>query len=244
MKKLTIDDFKRYKDFLKLDLNNISIVFSTAENNRSFNKHTQDGVDNLNSIKADFNLDNIEYLNQIHSDKSYIYNKYNSIKDKEGDAVITHEEKTAIGVFTADCTPIILINEEKKVIAAIHSGWKGTFNSIVLKTLDKMIKEYDIDLKTTKAFIGPHIRKCCYEISEELKEDFIKHTGIEEKLLFDGRNLSMETVIIKDLINAGILDENVYSLDICTHCCKDLKMHSYRASVGTYGRLFSFAYIK
>ncbi|WLF68228.1 peptidoglycan editing factor PgeF [Clostridium septicum] len=244
MKKLTIDDLVRHKDFLKLDLGNISIGFSTAENNRSFNRHTEDGIANLESIKNEFGLKNIEYLNQIHSDKSYIYNLGKSVKDKEGDAVITNEKSTAIGVFTADCTPIILVNEEKEVIAAIHSGWRGTFHSIVTKTLDNMIKEYGINIKSTKVFIGPHIRQCCYEISEELKRDFISHTGINENKLFNGRNLSMEAVIVNNLKEKGVEEDNIYSLDICTHCSKDIKMHSYRSSVGTYGRLFSFVYIK
>ncbi|MDZ5034860.1 polyphenol oxidase family protein, partial [Clostridium perfringens] len=154
------------------------------------------GVENLNSIKEDFKLRDVIYLNQVHSDKVYIYNKdYKNIKEEEGDGIITSEKGIAIGVFTADCVPIIIVNEKSKAIATIHSGWKGTFNSIVLKTLIKMKEEFKIDIKETKIFIGPHIKQCCYEVSNELKQNFLDKTGINEEKLFNGRNLSLKECI-------------------------------------------------
>ncbi|MCF0148381.1 MAG: peptidoglycan editing factor PgeF [Clostridium sp.] len=238
-------DLKMEKDFLIYELGKINIVFSTAENDRSFNRHKDFGIDNLNSIVTDFHLDNIQYLNQIHSDNVFVYNKLNGdIKSKEGDALITKEENTAIGVFTADCVPIIIADVKNNIIASIHSGWKGTFNSIVLKTLSKMKKDFDIDINETKVFIGPHIRQCCYEVSYELKESFIEKTKIEESKLFKDRNLNMEECILKDIREFGIKESNIYSLNLCTHCEEELKLYSYRKSVGTYGRLFSFAFIK
>ena len=59
--------------------------------------------------------------------------------------------------------PIILVDDVKGVSAAIHSGWRGTFESITLKTVEKMKSEYGCKAEDIKAFIGPHIRKCCYE---------------------------------------------------------------------------------
>ena len=239
------DDVKEVKDFLIYNLGKINIVFSTAKDDRSFNRHKDYGIDNLNSIIRDFNLKSVEYLNQIHSDKVYIYDNSNkSIKDEEGDALITKEENTAVGVFTADCVPVIIADVKNNVIASIHSGWRGTFNSIVIRTLEKMVSEFNIDINATKIFIGPHIRQCCYEVSEELKESFIEKTKINKDLLFKGRNLSMEECILKDLRGFGIREDNIYSLKLCTHCEENLKLYSYRRSVGTYGRLFSFAFIK
>lgn len=238
-------DLKKEKDFLIYEIGKINIVFSTAENDRSFNRHKDFGVENLNSIVKDFNLDNIQYLNQIHSDNVFVYNKLNGdIRSKEGDALITKEDNTAIGVFTADCVPIIISDVKNNIIASIHSGWKGTFNSIVLKTLKKMQKDFNIDINETKVFIGPHIRQCCYEVSYELKESFIEKTKIEESKLFKDRNLSMEECILKDIREFGIKESNIYSLNLCTHCEEEIKLYSYRKSVGTYGRLFSFAFIK
>ena len=136
------------------------------------------------------------------------------------------------------------MDTKNKVIATIHSGWRGTFNSIVSKTLDTMIKKFNIDINSTKVFIGPHIRQCCYEVSEELKKDFLSKTNIEENKLFKERNLSLEECILKDIRNFGVLEENIYSISVCTHCEEKIKLYSYRKSIGTYGRLFSFAFIK
>lgn len=242
MKKLNLNDIKINNDFLIINIENIKLCFSTAEKNRSFNRNIELGVENLKSIVEEFRLSDIQYLKQIHSDKVYTYNEYD-LKEKEGDALITNVKDVAIGVFTADCVPIIIVDNKNEVIGAIHSGWKGTFNSIVLKTLYKMKEEFNIDISSTKVFIGPHIRQCCYEVSEELKNDFLNKTKIEEKKLFKKRNLSLEECILKDIREFGILEENIYSIDLCTHCEEKLKLYSYRKSVGTYGRLFSFAFI-
>ena len=162
---------------------------------------------------------------------------------KEGDGLITNIDNTAIGVFTADCVPIIIIDDNNNM-AAIHSGWKGTYNSIVLRTLEKMREEFNTDINSIKIFIGPHIRECCYEVSSELKEKFLNKTKIKENTLFNGRNLSLEECILKDIRSFNIKEDNIYSLNLCTHCEKDIKLFSYRKSVGTYGRLFSFVFYK
>lgn len=244
MNKLTPKNFNKIEDFLLYEVGKICIVFSTAEKGRSFNRSTEEGINNLYSIKEKFDLKDIIYLKQVHSDKVFKYDNGDEINDNEGDGIITDEKNIAIGVFTADCVPIIIINEEKGAIAVIHSGWRGTFDSIAKNAIEKMKKNYDIDIKKTKVFIGPHIRQCCYEVSEELKIKFLNKTKIKEEKLFKNRNLSMEECILKDLRETGIKEENIYSLELCTHCQKDIKLFSYRRSEGTYGRLFSFAFIK
>lgn len=245
MKKIEIDKLKKFKDFLIIEEDKINIVFSTAKNNRSFNRNNCEGKENLESLKKDFDVDEVVYLNQIHSDDVLIFNdNVEEFIQNEGDAIITNKEKVIIGAFTADCVPVILLNEEKGVIAAIHSGWKGTFNSITKKTIKKMIQEYNLKVEDIKVYIGPHIRQCCYEVSEELKEKFLNKTKIKEDELFLDRNLNMERCILEDLRNLNIKEENIYSINLCTYCEKDIKLFSYRKSVGTYGRLFTFAYKK
>ena len=240
-----LNELKHVKDYLIIEKEKLNIVFTTAENARSFNRATDAGIKHLNTLKEDFNLNDVIYLKQIHSDKIYKYSKDNNVKDCEGDAIITDEIKTAIGVFTADCVPVILTDEAKGVIAAVHSGWRGTFESITLKTVDKMKKDYGCNSNNIKAYIGAHIRQCCYEVSEELKEKFIdKKNNISKDKLFKGRNLSMEEFIVDDIKNAGINDNNIFSLGLCTYCTKDIDLFSYRKSEGDYGRLFSFVFLK
>jgi len=241
LNKLDIKLLKKKDDFVIIDSEKSQIVFTNAEKERSFNRNTEDGIKELNSLKKEFNGKDIIYLKQIHSDKILKYTcNGKSIKDEEGDAIITNEKNVIIGVFTADCVPVILIDEEKEVIAAIHSGWKGTFESITLKTIEKMKSEFNINEVNIKAYIGPHIKKCCYEVSEELKLKFIeKKTTMSEEELFNKNNLDLEACIISDLKKAGVKDYNINSLNLCTYCSDDIKLHSYRKSQGSYGRMFS-----
>lgn len=246
MNKIELDSLQKKEDFLIIDNERSKVVFTNAEKGRSFNRSTNEGINELNSLKGEFNVDDIIYLKQVHSDKILSYEKNKkSIKDEEGDAIITNEKNVIIGVFTADCVPIILVDEEKEVIAAIHSGWRGTFASITLKTIKKMKEDFNVDAANIKAYIGPHIRKCCYEVSEELKLNFIENKRtIHEKDLFNGRNLNLEACILEDLISSGVKDYNINSINLCTYCTDNIKLHSYRKSQGSYGRMFSFIMIR
>ncbi len=246
LNKLDLKLLNKKEDFIIIEDEKIEIVFTNAEKNRSFNRNTEEGVEELNSLKEEFNVDNIVYLKQIHSDKILIYKSTDeSIKDEEGDAIITNEKNVIIGVFTADCVPIILVDEINHAAAAIHSGWKGTFESITLKTIEQMKKEFGTDEKNLKVYIGAHIRKCCYEVSEELKLKFIdKKKTIDEEELFDGDNLNLESCVIDDLKKAGVQDNNINSLNLCTYCSDDIKLHSYRKSQGSYGRMFAFIILR
>lgn len=240
-----LNDLKKVKDYLILEKDKLNIVFTTAKENRSFNRATENGIEELNSLKDDFKIKDVIYLKQIHSSNVLKYSKDIRVKDMEGDAIVTNEKNVAIGAFTADCVPVILVDEKNEVISAIHSGWKGTFNSITLKSAEKMKNEYGCRKENIKAYIGAHIRQCCYEVSEELKEKFIeKKCDVDRDILFDGRNLSMEVCILDDLKKAGIKEENIYSLGLCTYCNKEVELHSYRKSQGAYGRMFSFVYLK
>ena len=245
MKKIDGNNLKTFKDFLIVEGEKVNIVFSTAKYDRSFNRNNDEGLKNIESLKVDFNVNEVVYLHQIHSDNVFVFN--NNAKEfieKEGDAIVTNKENVIIGASTADCVPVVLVDEVEGVIAAIHSGWKGTFNSITKKSIEKMIQEYGTRIENIKVYIGPHIRQCCYEVSEELKERFLDKTKIDENELFNGRNLSMERCILEDLRSLKIEEDNIYTINLCTYCEEEIKLFSYRKSVGTYGRLFTFAYKK
>lgn len=245
MKKIDRSNLKIFKDFLIVEGEKINIVFSTAKDNRSFNRNNDEGLKNLESLKDDFNVNEVVYLHQIHSDNVFVFkDNAEEFIEKEGDAIVTDKENVIIGAFTADCVPVILVDEVKGVIAAIHSGWKGTFNSITKKSVEKMIQEYGTKIENIKVYIGPHIRQCCYEVSEELKEKFLDKTKIDVNELFNGRNLSMERCILEDLRSLKIEEDNIYTINLCTYCEEEIKLFSYRKSVGTYGRLFTFVYKK
>lgn len=227
-------------EFIKIEENGANFIFSTAKNGLDFNKNSIDGIANLNKLKSWFDIDGVGYCNQIHSD---IINTYDSII-KDGDAIITNIPNVAMGVFTADCVPILLWDSSKKVVAAIHSGWKSTFNNIVGKSIQKLVQEFDCHPENLLAYIGPHNRVCCYEVGEKLVSEFKSQEMFKNKDISESINLDLDKCIRIQLSVAGVREGNIKSLDICTYCAKDIKLHSYRKSNNGYGRMFSFIYFK
>ena len=117
---------------------------------------------------------NIFLLNQIHSNKLvYIDNNYKLTKKPKADAVITNQKNLPIAVLTADCVPILIYDNKKRIVAAIHAGWKGAFKGIIDKVIKFMVKK-GCSLKNITAVIGPSISVKNYEVKEDFKKKFIK----------------------------------------------------------------------
>ncbi|MDD7793642.1 peptidoglycan editing factor PgeF [Clostridium sp. 'White wine YQ'] len=230
---------KTMKDFIGIVDDNYEVYFSIGE--KSYSKSTENGKANIKSLEDIFSMDSIKYISQVHSDR--IINLINIKEDTsklEADAIITGLKNTGIGVFYADCVPVILYDKSTGIIAAVHSGWRGTYEEIVKKTVLSMESEYSCKASDIKVIIGPHIHDCCYEVSEELKTQFIEKDSFRGVNLFKGRNLSLKKAIIKGLNDLGVEDENILTLDYCTCCEKDIKLHSYRRDGINSGRCYGF----
>ncbi|MHC1721323.1 MAG: peptidoglycan editing factor PgeF [Clostridiaceae bacterium] len=225
-------------EFITEDFCTAAAVFSTAKNNVNFYRKSAEGIKNLESIKNWFSVDAVAYLSQIHSDIVCIYDG----TSQTGDAIITDKPGIAIGVFTADCVPVLIYDPVNKAAAAVHSGWKGTFSRIVEKTIVKMGEEYGSEPSSLKVVIGPHIRDCCYEVGNEVIAKFMNDEFYSEADIFSGIHLSMEKCILWQLKNCGVPEENVKSEKQCTLCSVNV-LHSYRRG-DIAKRQFSFIYIK
>ncbi len=117
---------------------------------------------------------NIFLLNQIHSNKFiYVDEKYQFKSKPEADAVITNQKNLPIAILTADCVPILIYDSQKKIIAAIHAGWKGAYKGIVDRVIKFMIKKGSNPQNIT-AVIGPSISIYNYEVQNDFKNKFLK----------------------------------------------------------------------
>lgn len=226
--------------FINFKDDNININFSTAKNNLDFNINTSKGLDNLENIKEWFDVQSVGYLKQTHSDKICLYDGIIN----EGDAIITDKPNIAIGVFTADCVPVLIYSKTKAIIAAVHSGWKGTFSQIVYKTIKKIISLYSVDVKDIKVYIGPHNKKCCYEFGKDVADEFYNKDMYKNIKFYENGKLNLKACIIKQITETGVPVKNIRSLDICTFCNKEYELFSYRKQKINYGRMYSFIYIK
>lgn len=227
-------------EFINFKDDNIRINFSTAKNNLDFNISTTKGLDNLENIKKWFSVKEVGYLKQTHSDYIHLYDGI----VHTGDAIITNKPNVAIGVFTADCVPILIYSKTKSVIAAIHSGWKGTFLEIVYKTIKKIVDIYSVDIKDLKVYIGPHNRECCYEFGKDVAAQFYEKDIYKNIKFYNNGKLNLEACIVKQLAEVGVLKKNIKSLNICTFCNDKYELFSYRKQSVNYGRMYSFIYMK
>ena len=124
--------------------------------------------------KINNNAKNIFLLHQIHINKFiYIDEKYKNKKKPKADAIITNQKYLPIAVLTADCSPILIYDDKRKIIAAIHAGWKGAYKDIINKVIKFMIKK-GCELNDMTAAIGPSISLKNYEVKEDFKKKFIK----------------------------------------------------------------------
>ena len=113
-------------------------------------------------------------LHQFHSNKFiYIDEKYNNKNKPKADAVITNQKHLPIAVLTADCAPILIYDNKKKMVAAIHAGWKGAIKGIINKVIKFMIKK-GCEVENMTAVIGPTISSKNYEVKKDFKKKFIK----------------------------------------------------------------------
>ncbi len=118
----------------------------------------------------------INFVSQIHSNQVLIIDDENKIHGKQNlpkaDAIVTNQKNLAIAIITADCSPIIIKDEQAKIVAAIHAGWQGAKSKIIKNAVLEMQK---LGAKTSQmhAFIGPMIHKKSYQISQEFYDAFI-----------------------------------------------------------------------
>lgn len=139
----------------------------------------------------------------------------------EADALVTAEPNLCLSVAVADCVPVALVGDRE--VGMVHSGWRGTLAGISGKAAHR------VGGARVRAYIGPSIRRCCYEVSEELAAKFTAQFGDE---VVSGRHLSLQDAIRVDLERAGV---EVDDLGLCSGCRPDL-FYSHRKQGPITGR--------
>ncbi len=146
-------------------------------------------MQNLTIVKNKIskNSKNIFLVHQVHSNKFVFLNKIpKDYKRVKADAIITNVEKLPIAVLTADCAPILLYDNKKKMVATIHAGWKGAYKGIILKVINFMLKK-GCNRKNITAAIGPCISKKSYKVKDDFKRKFLKKNK-KNVIFFKERN--------------------------------------------------------
>ncbi|MCM1272797.1 MAG: peptidoglycan editing factor PgeF [Clostridium sp.] len=160
---------------------------------------------------------------------------------KETDALMTNERGIPLMTFYADCVPIFFYDPVKKVVALAHSGWKGTVAKISETVIQAMGEEYGSSTSDILCAIGPSICQACYEVSDDVIQEFMKTFGGASKNFFYGKEngkyqLNLHAACKHTLRLAGVPEDNIAMPDLCT-CCNPNVLFSHRASHGMRGNL-------
>ena len=123
--------------------------------------------------KLDISRKNLNTIHQIHSADVVVAQAPWSLDDRpKADAIVTNTQGLAIGIMTADCTPVLFADPTVGVIGAAHAGWKGAFGGVLIGTVEKM-EQLGADRSQIVAAVGPCIHQGSYEVGPEFLNLFI-----------------------------------------------------------------------
>ena len=211
-------------------------------------------------------------LRQIHSDLIHCV----TVPPKEtlaGDGLLTATREIILGIQTADCLPVILVDTKKRAVGVFHAGWRGTVKRIVEKGVGEMRRYFNSTPRDIKAAIGPGVRNCCYEVGEEVRTTFENQFAYAGALFHEVKEsdhirecypllfltsrapghsdlpkkifLNLLEANRRQLLDAGVSAKNIEISKFCTACNTDL-LFSYRKEKekGGTGRMLAAVGIK
>jgi len=209
-------------------------------------------------------------LRQIHSD---IIHQVDVEPDEPltGDGLITATPGLLLGIQTADCLPIVLVDSKRRAVGVFHAGWRGTVKRIVEKGVGEMHRWFGTRPEDMKAAIGPGVGGCCYEVGEEVRTRFESQFSYAAKLFREVKDsdpvrekypllflsarapghgelppkifLDLAEANRRQLLSVGVPANSIEASPVCTNCRTDL-LFSYRAEKGKTGRMMAVAGIR
>ena len=147
------------------------------------------------------------------------------------DAVLTDRDGLIIGIHVADCVPILLYDRKRRVIGAVHAGWRGTAAGILMKAIEAMGERFSSDPSDVLMAMGPSIRWCCYSVGSDVIESVERTTGNGDYILRrdDKYCLDLPSANKYQALRMGIPPNNIWISEICTYC-EPGRFYSYRFS--------------
>lgn len=223
--------------------------FFTDKSDKNLAFHVGDDIKNVIqnhknlAVKYGYNYHKLVYMKQIHSDKVHILKGEDNFSNPPtSDALITNKLDTPIMVMVADCTPVILYDDKKGVVAVVHAGRAGAFNNILKNTINSFKNDFNSNLADIKVVIGVSISKDCYEVSKDIYDEakvLALEYAVDKK--DDRYYLDIKKILHKQLKDEGIKMKQIKDIKGC-NCCDTQNYFSYRKEKQT-GRYAGVIYI-
>jgi polyphenol oxidase len=218
-----------------------SLNFSASEGD------SQENVSrNLEILCADLDVptSSVVTMNQVHGDNVGIIDSMPQ-SEPVADAMITSLAGVFLGVRTADCAAILILDPINRVSAAIHAGWKGAVLKIAATVIDTMKRSFCSDPAKILAAIGPCVGSCCYEVDEKVLTPFKTSFSNADRFIhrMPQRNGKKSQSYGLDILSAnrsvlmeeGVRPEGIFQVGLCTSCNESL-FFSHRRDRGKSGR--------
>ncbi len=218
-------------------------------------------ADNWRLLADAFRLDPSRFvlMRQIHGDRIVVVEGGNRENLPDGsflpveayacDALVTNRQGLAIGVKTADCAPLFLVDPVKRVVGVVHAGWRGTALNISGQTVDAFLAHFSSRPGDILAVIGPAIGPCCYEVDAVVYHALEVYAGKGVAPFFRSGATKDKWMLDLTMINRfqleqrGVPSEQIFAGDHCTSC-RSAVFYSHRRDRGRTGRHFSFLMLK
>ncbi len=160
---------------------------------------------------------------------------------EEGDALVVGEPGVAVGVFVADCVPILMCDETRRVAAAVHAGWRGTAAGVTAAAIATMRDRFGSAPESLRLALGPSIGPCCFEVGDEVVATLLDAFPDATDCVLAGPKKRIDLIEAnrRQARAAGVGDDRMQASGLCTVCRPDL-LESYRRARGAAGRMAGF----
>ena len=209
-------------------------------------------------------------LRQVHS--AIVRTPAKTSALQAGDALIVKKPRAAVGVKTADCLPVLVVDRRRRAVAAIHAGWRGMAQRIVEKSVGEMRHAFRSRPEDLCAAIGPGIQACCFEVGPEVLAEFAsqfvdadrfchpdppnpaltiiprqvmtgKNNALMRDLDSDRGRVDLAEAARLQLLAAGVPAEQIYNSGLCT-VCDAKRFYSHRREKEAAGRMLAVIGVK
>jgi polyphenol oxidase len=202
-------------------------------------------------------------LRQVHSDVIH-YVTEPQAQPLVGDGLLSDTPGLALAVLVADCLPVMVVDAKRRAVGVFHAGWRGTVKRIVEKGVGRMRMHFGSRPLDLRAAVGPGVHECCYQVGDEVRENFRSQFGYADTLFREVKesdpvrekypllfltarapghsqlpvNIFLDLVEAnrRQLLAAGLSPRNIWASDLCTSCNTD-RLFSHRAESGDTGRM-------
>ncbi len=157
----------------------------------------------------------------------------------EADAAVAVSPGVLLGIQTADCLPVLLVDPVRRLVAAAHAGWRGTVQRVTREAV-RALEAHGSRPSDLVAALGPGIGACCYEVGDDVREAFGPEGAAFFRATPKGKfHLDVRAANVRQLTDAGLRPDAIYHVSECTYCLPG-GYHSYRRDGKGAGRMISF----